>query len=180
MSDLLISRFLPAESLREVDHVAVAALPERAWCVARAVDLARMPFVRWLSEARILPDCIAAFLRGRQQPVLESIGVASIERNHGPGFMLLGEEPGREVVVGAVGPFWRPRIEWAEVKPETFAAFNEPGWARLRVAKARRWATSTTGSTPWSGRSRSAPVVSECTCRRSVSLLNGPSPTATS
>jgi len=131
MSNLMIAKFLPVPSLREVDHVAVAAAPGKAWPAARAVDLARMPFVRFLFEARVLPDRARALLRGLEQPALESIGVESVEKSEGPGFMILGEEPGREVVVGAVGRFWKPRIEWADITPDQFAGFAQPGWGKV-------------------------------------------------
>lgn len=45
-----------------------------------------------------------------------------------PGWLLLGEVPGREVAFGAVGTFWKPDIEWHDVTTDRFAAFEEPGW----------------------------------------------------
>jgi hypothetical protein len=49
----------------------------------------------------------------------------------GSGFVLLGEEPGREVVVGAIGKFWQPAIEYASVRPADFAVFDRPGFGKL-------------------------------------------------
>ncbi len=48
-----------------------------------------------------------------------------------PGWLLLGEVPGREVVFGAVGMFWKPDIEWHELSAGQFAAFAEPGWGKI-------------------------------------------------
>ena len=45
--------------------------------------------------------------------------------------MNLGEVPGREIVFGAVGTFWRADIEWHDVPAEEFAAFAEPGWGKI-------------------------------------------------
>jgi len=45
----------------------------------------------------------------------------------------LDEAPGEEFVVGAVGKFWRPSIEWRDVAPDEFADFDEPGYAKLAI-----------------------------------------------
>ncbi|MGW4393994.1 hypothetical protein ACWEHA_01795 [Amycolatopsis nivea] len=42
--------------------------------------------------------------------------------------------PGSEIVIGTVGRFWQPDIRWygvSTMRPEDFAAFAEPGWARI-------------------------------------------------
>ncbi len=48
-----------------------------------------------------------------------------------PGWVVLGEVPGREVVFGAVGTFWKPDIEWHDLAANQFAAFAEPGWGKI-------------------------------------------------
>jgi len=49
-----------------------------------------------------------------------------------PGWSILAEEPGREVVFGAIGVFWTPTITWHEsVAAAEFCAFTEPGWGRI-------------------------------------------------
>ena len=128
---MLLSRFMPVFSLREADHVPVAAAPEQAWPAVRGFDAARIPFVRALFELRIVPERIAALGKGQAQPSVASVGVESIERARGPGFQILGEEPGREVVVGALGRFWKPNIEWAAVTPADFPGFPEKGWGKV-------------------------------------------------
>jgi hypothetical protein len=52
----------------------------------------------------------------------------------GEGFMIVHETPGREVVVGAVGQFWHLKIPFANIRPEDFRAFEEPGWGKLAWA----------------------------------------------
>jgi hypothetical protein len=131
VNPMLVAEFMPSPLLRETDHVAVAAPPERAWTLAREFDVARIPFVRALFELRILPERIAAFARRKQQPAAASVGIEAIERRRGPGFAILGEEAGREVVAGAVGRFWKPHIEWASVTPAQFRDFAEPGWGKV-------------------------------------------------
>ena len=48
-----------------------------------------------------------------------------------PGWLVLGEVPGREVVFGAVGTFWKPNITWHELTAHQFAGFEEPGWGKI-------------------------------------------------
>lgn len=124
-----IAELLPAPRLRQTSHLPVAASPEAAWAAARAVDIEQVTFARWLFSLRTAPERAAARLRGRTPPALHRGTIDSIV-GPGSGFHLLADEPG-EVVVGAIGRFWRPRIEWRAVTPEELAGFAEPGWGML-------------------------------------------------
>jgi hypothetical protein len=74
-----------------------------------------------------LPD----LLRGRERTEADrSVGVDQVARS-GTGFMILGEKPGQEVVVGSVGQFWHLNIPFATVAPQDFCDFREPGWGKL-------------------------------------------------
>ncbi len=114
----LISELMPAPRLREIDRVAVAADPERAWQAARALDFYELGWVRALFGLRVLE-------RPPRSMRLDDV-VAS-----GHGFHLLGERPGHEFVAGAVGKFWEPRIPFADVTAETFARFAAPGFGKV-------------------------------------------------
>jgi len=106
----LIDDFMPSYSFREVDHVAVAADVVATWTAMRALDLYRIRWVRTLFQLRTPPSRIAARLHGRQ---LTSEPTARIEDiTNETGFLILGEEPGREVVVGSVGKFWQTKIDF--------------------------------------------------------------------
>lgn len=130
MNSSLIDTFMPSFSLRQVDHVAVAASPGHAYAAARTLDMSEVGFARLLFQLRVVPDRIAAAFRGQPYPPLRSSGIDDIT-GAGSGFLLLGEEPGREVVVGAVGKFWQPAIEYASVTPAGFTAFDRPGFGKL-------------------------------------------------
>jgi hypothetical protein len=121
---------MPAFSLRQVDRVAVTASPAHAYAAARTLDMSQVGFVHLLFQLRVLPDRIAARIRGQSYLPLLSSGIDDITRP-GSGFLVLGEEPGREVVVGAVGKFWQPAIEYASVTPAGFLAFDRPGFGKL-------------------------------------------------
>lgn len=130
MTHSLIDALLPGYALQQVDRVAVTAGPAEAYAAARSVDFCRIGFVRLLFRMRMLPDRIAAWTR--RQPYTEVFSSQIDDfAGAGSGFVLLAEAPGREVVVGAVGKFWRPAIEYAAVSPATFAAFERPGFGKL-------------------------------------------------
>lgn len=126
----LIDDFLPEFALREVDHVAVAADPARAWDYARHIDLYRIGFARRLFALRTLPDRLDARLHGRAPPEAPS-GRIDDFTGSGAGFQILGEQPGRAIAVGAIGQFWHAQIPWARVAPAGFAAFSEPEYGKV-------------------------------------------------
>jgi hypothetical protein len=47
------------------------------------------------------------------------------------GWRVLAEEPGRELVIGAVTQPWKADVEFRGLAPEEFAAFREPGYAKI-------------------------------------------------
>ena len=47
------------------------------------------------------------------------------------GWRILAEIPDREIVVGAVTQPWRAEVEFRGVDPDAFAAFAEPGYAKI-------------------------------------------------
>ena len=125
----LIHQLMPRWRLRQVDHVAVAADPVRAFEAVRAVDLYQVPIARWLFSLRLLPRRIAVRVRGEAAPLAPTASIDQITAP-GSGFHLLAEGP-RELVVGSVGRFWQTSIDFADVTPTTFAGFAEPGWGKL-------------------------------------------------
>ncbi|WP_375745230.1 hypothetical protein NR800_10765 [Corallococcus interemptor] len=126
----LIHQFMPDCALREVDRVPTAASPEKAWAAVRAMDLHDVPFIRWLFALRLLPERILARLRGRPVRKSPHMRIDDIVAP-GNGFLALAEAPGCEKVIGAIGRFWRPRIDFVRVTPGSFTAFSEPGFGKL-------------------------------------------------
>ncbi|HVW29985.1 MAG TPA: hypothetical protein VHC69_31705 [Polyangiaceae bacterium] len=52
-----------------------------------------------------------------------------------PGFRVLAEEPGRELVVGAVGKLWHLNIPFADIRSkDAFRSFDQPGFAKVAWA----------------------------------------------
>ncbi|HET9869681.1 MAG TPA: hypothetical protein VFR02_04175, partial [bacterium] len=122
-----LDAFLPAWRLRQADRIAVAAPPDKAWAVVRAIDLYRFGFVRSLFGLRTWPDRLG----GRGGALPKSMTLDDIAAGPAPGFRILREEPGREIVLGAIGQVWQARIPFREVDAEDWAAFQEPGYVKV-------------------------------------------------
>ncbi|HXV93693.1 MAG TPA: SRPBCC family protein [Pseudonocardia sp.] len=125
MAELLIDRMLPRYDIA-VTHAGVFRVPpERCLRALRDLDVMRHPVVRALVAARGLPN------RG------ERLRTLRIDDLAGPrmGWLLLGEEPGTEVVLGQVAQPWRAAgSEAPRVTAEEFAAFDRPGFAKIAAS----------------------------------------------
>ena len=114
--DLLIDQLLPSSDFRTRYTRRVAAPPPRVWAALHAVSYRELSLTRLLMAARTA---------GRSRlsgPVTQSALL-----------QLLAQREGREVVVGAVARFWRPRPVPGPAATRTaagFAGFAEPGWAK--------------------------------------------------
>jgi hypothetical protein len=132
---LLLDEALPEFQFNRLEAIAVAADPAAVFAAARDLDLLSVhsPLFDMVIRARGLAD---RMLR-RTPPRLPSLRVADLFAAGGTAeqpWIGLGETPGREVAVGAVGKVWKPSIEWRPVAPEHFRSFAEPGWAKIAAA----------------------------------------------
>jgi hypothetical protein len=128
-----VSPFLPRPRAQEADHAAVAADPERTWAFLRGLDGYEIPLVRSALSLRFLPARLSSLFSRRSSNRAAAATRARIEDIVAPGtgFHLLAEDPGRALVLGAVGSFWQPNIQFAHVTPATFKDFLDPGYAKL-------------------------------------------------
>ena len=128
---MLLDDHLPHFDFVERHAVKVAAPPASVFAAIRRADLGRGPLTRTLLLLRALPGLIVApretvgrFLgrRGSRHVTLEALASA--------GFLILGEDPGREIVLGTIGRFWRASGGMRPFAAAEFARFDEPGWAK--------------------------------------------------
>jgi hypothetical protein len=123
----MLDDFLPVYDFHEVHRISTWAAPDAVMESARRLRPHELPLLVVLMGIRGLP----ALLKGRRLPVRESI-VDAFRRG---GFTVLEDTRG-ELVLGAVGRFWRASGDMARVDPKRFQEFTEPGWAsavNLRV-----------------------------------------------
>jgi len=131
--DLLIDEALPTYDVTQRRHAVVDATPDAAYDALLKLDLTRLGFwPRLLGDVRMVPETLASSLRG-EAPQASPSTMTFADVRAQPGWMVLGERPGDEYVIGAVGRFWRAEIEWLDVAPEAFADFDRPGYAKLAI-----------------------------------------------
>lgn len=128
---MLIDRFIPDPDFMEGRKLEVEAVPEEVLAAIKGTDL-RDPVVHTLFAVRDLPNRLARRL-GAGATELDNVSFTNIP-DVGPGWVKLGEEEGRELVVGAVGRFWRRDYGARDVAPGDFADFDEPGYLKLAVS----------------------------------------------
>lgn len=121
---MLIDEHLPNPDFAERHALRVHAPPERAYAAARRLDLSGSLVVRTLFALRSLP----ALLTRKREPREGALGMTT-EGLLRSGFVLLGERPPHEFVLGLVGRFWTPAGGIERIHPAEFAAFDRPGMA---------------------------------------------------
>jgi hypothetical protein len=119
---VLIDDFMPTFDVSERHHTMVEATAERAYEATRRLDLARSRVIRALIAARGIP----LLVRGRR-PRTRTMSLDDLMR---AGFVWLGEDPDREMVLGIVGAFWKPKGGVRRIEASEFVAFDEPGVAK--------------------------------------------------
>jgi hypothetical protein len=122
--DPLLDRFLPTYEVREYHQTKVPAPAELTFAVARELDTQGSGLVRAIFRGRELLMGSEPSKRQRQPQALLSEVLAL-------GWRVMAEEPGRELVMGAVTQPWNADVQFRGLAPEEFAAFNDPGYAKI-------------------------------------------------
>ena len=122
MSDGLLDEFVPSWDKREYHERPVAAPPDRAWEALRSVDLTRSRLIRAVFAARSI------LLGARRQPLPSG---PFVERAVEMGWVILEERPAEALAAGAVTQPWVPDVRFRGIPPSEFAAFAEPGYAKI-------------------------------------------------
>lgn len=121
---MLIDEWMPVGDFAERHALRVHAPPERAYDAARRLNLSRSLLVRSLFALRSAPALLTR--RGGRGERALGVTMEGLLRN---GFVLLGERPPHEFVLGLVGRFWTPAGGIVRIHPAEFAVFDQPGMA---------------------------------------------------
>jgi hypothetical protein len=122
VDDLLLDRYLDSFDVRARFELPVKASPEATYQAARELDLGGSLPVMALFAIRTVPHLLAGKVRPSRSMTLETMLDA--------GFVMLAEQAPRELVLGAVGKFWRPDSGIERVAADDFADFDRPGFAK--------------------------------------------------
>lgn len=119
---MLIDDVMPVFDVTERHHVLVEASAEWTYAAVRGLDLGRSKPIRAMLAARGIP----ALFRGRSG----TTRTMTLDDLMGAGFVMVAEEPPREMVLGVVGTFWRPTGGISRVEAAAFQDFNHAGQAK--------------------------------------------------
>jgi hypothetical protein len=119
---VLIDRFLPTYDAVECHETIVDAPIDTTYRAVKDLDLARSLIVLALLTVRGLPHLFTGAVKPSRR-----LGLDEIVRT---GFVVLAEEPGREIVLGVVGRFWRPTSAIHRIEADEFTGFDAAGYAK--------------------------------------------------
>lgn len=122
-TDALLDRFMPDPEVAERHAIYVNAPADVAMATAKELELMKSPVIRAIIRARELVLGGEPDTRPHPEGLLEQ--VLSI------GWVVLAEQPGREIVMGAVTQPWIANPVFRPVPAEEFAAFDEPDYVKI-------------------------------------------------
>ena len=120
--DPLLDRFMPDYEVREVHQTGVAAPAGATYQVAQELDMQGSPLVKAIFTGR---EVVMGATPSPRRP--QSLLVEVVEL----GWRVLAEEPGRQLVLGAVTQPWKADVKFRGLRPDEFAGFNQPGYAKI-------------------------------------------------
>lgn len=134
---MLIDRFLPEFDVTQVIEIEVDAPLQEVYAAILETDL-RDPVINTLFALREIPLRISRRFRGETAPPPHGrVTFGDIARGT-PGWTLLCEEPGAELVIGSVGRIWQRDYGSRPVTRDEFTPFREPGYAKVALSFAVR------------------------------------------
>jgi hypothetical protein len=134
VEETLLDELLPDYEFRGIERITIHATAEEIFAAFDALTLADMPVARWLGELRYLP---VKWVKGE----LSASSANGAGDAHRPfkeliletGNRVVGERPGQEVVIAAIGKFHQ-MTDQAFVQfsgADEFKSFNDPGYQKL-------------------------------------------------
>jgi hypothetical protein len=123
---MLIDSFAPNPDAVETHFLNINASPEVVYRALWTADLGRSLIIKSLLALRSLPELIVH----PRQPLPQDRKV-TLQTLIDAGFGVLAEQPGKEVVLGVSGKFWRPT---GNLSPFNRADFDAPPPAGLARA----------------------------------------------
>ena len=120
--DGLLDPFMPVCEVAERHEIEVGAPAATTYAAARAVDLDDSCACRAIFRVR-------EWLLGADSRAAPRAGL--LAQTLALGWGVLTEDPGREIIVGAVTQPWRANVKFHALPPEQFAAFDTPGYAKI-------------------------------------------------
>lgn len=133
---MLLDELVPEWDATRIEHRVVAAPRTVVYAAARALDFLdvprEIPAVRSLFAVRAAGERTLAAVRGRPLAPTEVPATMRLSDLAETGeWVSLGDEADAEIAFGAIGRFWAGETAWRRSEAAAFAAFAEPGYARI-------------------------------------------------
>jgi hypothetical protein len=128
---MLLDHWLPDFDVRIRTSIQIAASTERVYASLRTANFDYWGITRVLYALRALP-ALPETPRETWRRILDDLERRRLTLNDmlAGGFAFLGERPNEELVLGAVGRFWRARGEMRETNPKRFLEPAPTGTAK--------------------------------------------------
>ena len=121
--DPLLDRFMPDYDVVERHKTVVTAPTEILYAAALDMDIMDSPLARAIFRAR------EVILGAEPDKGSRPRGILAQTRSLG--WRDLAEEPGREIVMGAVTQPWQANVTFRGLDPDAFVAFQEPDFVKI-------------------------------------------------
>jgi hypothetical protein len=118
-----LDAFMPDPEVAERHSIDINAPAAIAYDACRKFDMMRSPAARLLFETRAILMC-------GESPD-ENVPADLIGQVTAIGWEILYEQPGHEFIFGAAAKPWIADAGFRAIPPGEFAAFDEPGWAKI-------------------------------------------------
>lgn len=125
MPDAGLDHFMPLYEVAERNEVAVSAPWTNTYAAECRVSLQDSPVINAIFKAR------ETILHASPDPDAAERPSAFLAQAMWLGWGVLAEDPGHEIIVGAVTQPWQPNVVFQSLPPDEFAAFHTPGYAKI-------------------------------------------------
>lgn len=121
--DARLDRFMPVYDVVERHHIRVVAPAAVTLDAAREIDPFDAGLIKAIFKGRQVLLRSAPDRRARTRGMLADM--------QSLGWVILDEDPGHEVIVGAVTKPWEANVTFRSIPADAFAAFDEPDYVKI-------------------------------------------------
>jgi hypothetical protein len=128
---MLLHTLLPAYDFCERHSTTVRSDVTQLYRMLREITPAELPLFRRLMALRGLPGLLTGQRGGRHF----DLAIPLLSQVVGRAFVVVGDVPNHELVLGTIGQFWKPLggESCTFNSSREFQAFNEPGFAKAAI-----------------------------------------------
>ena len=123
--DAGLDHFMPVYEIAERHEVAVDAPWTNTYAAECLVDLQDSPIIRSIVRGREI------ILRSSPEPDAAGQPSAFVAQAISFGWGILAEDPGHEIIMGAVTQPWEANVSFESLPPDQFASFQTPDYVKI-------------------------------------------------